>query len=106
MEESNLNSSHSLKVITSYDGPDFEEFCISEGRYLSARRDRSPCRNCPLCNLCQAGFDEQVKRVGRGENPSLTEGTTFSEAELTREHLVRGLTPEQVAFVHNKIPNL
>ena len=106
MRESNLNSSQSLKVITSYDGPDFEEFCISEGRYLSARRDRSPCLSCPLCNLCQAGFDEQVKRVSRGENPSITEGTTFSEEELTKEHLLRGLTPEQVEFVQNKIPNL
>ena len=80
MRESNLNSSQSLKVITSYDGP--------------------------LCNLCQAGFDEQVKRVSRGENPSITEGTTFSEEELTKEHLLRGLTPEQVEFVQNKIPNL
>ena len=106
MEEPNLSKPRTFTVITPYNGPDFDEFCISEGRYLSARRDRSPCLSCPLNNLCQAGFEEQVKRVKRGENPSLTEGVTFSEEELSKEHLLSGLTPKQVRFVQSKIPTL
>jgi hypothetical protein len=106
MEEPKLSKPRTFRVITPYNGPDFDEFCISEGRYLSARRDRSPCLSCPLNNLCQAGFEEQVKRVERGENPSLTEGVTFSEEELSKEHLLSGLTPEQVRFVQSKIPTL
>jgi hypothetical protein len=106
MEASKRSEPHTFRVITPYNGPDFDEFCISEGRYLSARRDRSPCLSCSLNNLCQAGFEEQVKRVKRGENPSLTEGVTFSEEELSKEHLLNGLTTEQVKFIQSKIPTL
>jgi hypothetical protein len=106
MEGPKLSNSRTFGVIILYSGPDFDEFCISESRYLSARRDRSPCLSCPLNNLCQAGFEEQVKRVKRGESPSLTEGVTFSEEELSKEHLLSGLTPEQVKFIQSKIPTL
>src|ERR1700730_15524885 len=98
----------SLKVLPTehYDGPEFEEYCISEGKYLPARRDRTPCISCPLFSLCQAGFEEQVRKIQAGENPSLTEGCAFSERALTREALLNGLTPEQAAFILKKIPNL
>lgn len=98
----------SLNVLPTgrYEGPEFEEYCISEAKYLPARRDRTPCLSCPLFNLCQPGFEEQVRRIQAGENPSLTEGRSFSERALTREALLTGLTPEQAEFVLKKIPNL
>lgn len=89
-----------------YEGPEFEEYCISEGRYLPANRDRSPCMPCPLFTLCQLGFEEQVRRIQAGENPSLTEGCGLSSASLSREALFAGLTPEQQAFVLVKVPGL
>ena len=89
-----------------YDGPEFEEYCISEGRYLPASRDRTPCITCPLYNLCQVGFEEQVRRIQSGENPSLTEGCIFSQEALSKENLLDGLTPEQVEFVLTKVPNI
>ena len=89
-----------------YEGPNFEEFCISEAAYLPATRDRTPCLSCCLEQLCQAGFDEQVARAERGENPSLTEGRDFADWQLEREHLLRGLTDAQVQFLEGHIPNL
>ncbi len=89
-----------------YNGPDFEEYCIREGKYLSAQRDRTPCIACPLSNLCQAGFEEQVMRVVRGENPSLTEGCSIDPRRLERDQLLSGLTPEQQEFVLSNIPNM
>jgi hypothetical protein len=89
-----------------YDGPEFEEYCISEGRYLPASRDRTPCITCPLSTLCQAGFEEQVARVSLGLNPSLTEGCVFDPDALSPDRLLAGLTPVQVAFVKAKIPAL
>jgi hypothetical protein len=88
-----------------YEGPEFEEYCISEGRYLPASRDRTPCMTCPLFNLCQPGFEEQVRRVQQGENPSLTAGCAFPEGTLARENLFDGLTEEQVEFVLSKVPS-
>ena len=88
-----------------YDGPEFEEYCISEGRYLPASRDRTPCIACPLYNLCQPGFEEQVRRIQQGENPSLTHGCAFPDGTLSRESLFNGLNTEQVEFVLSKIPN-
>jgi hypothetical protein len=87
-----------------YDGPDFDEYCIAEGRYLSARRNRIACATCPLRNLCEAGFDEQVRRVAAGENPSLTEGCAFEADELSAGKLLDGLTDEQIQFVKSNIP--
>lgn len=89
-----------------YDGPEFQEYCISEGRYLPASRDRTPCVTCPLGTLCQPGFEEQVRRVIEDVDPSLTEGCSFPVESLTRDSLLRGLTPEQQAFVLGKIPGL
>lgn len=89
-----------------YDGPEFEEYCISERSYLPANRDRTPCITCPLSNLCQAGFEEQVRRIQMGESPSLTAGCAFTDASLSRENLLEGLTPEQVEFVVNNVPNI
>ena len=89
-----------------YEGPDFEEYCIDKSGYFPATRDRTPCIGCALQNLCQAGFDEQVQRASRGENPSLTDGVTFSPAELTMDRLLAGLSPEAVEFVTAKIGNL
>ena len=82
-----------------YDGPDFEEYCIREAAYLPASRDRSACQSCPLGNLCQAGFEEQVRKVLAGENPSLTECKQFSEESLRQENLLQGLTEQQRRFV-------
>lgn len=87
-----------------YAGPEFEEYCISEQKYLPATRDRTPCLSCPLSNLCQAGFDEQVRRLQKGENPSLTEGCAFDPKALTPQALLESLTHEQKAFVISKIP--
>jgi hypothetical protein len=89
-----------------YDGPEFEEYCIAEVKYLLASRDRSACASCALSSLCQAGFEEQVRRVMVGENPSLTEGCVFEPEALEPHRLLAGLTPEQRAFVRSKIPNL
>jgi len=88
-----------------YDGPEFEEYCISEGRYLPASRDRTPCMTCPLFNLCQPGFEEQVRRIQQGENPSLTSACSFPEGSLSRDNLFDGLTQEQIDFVLEKVPN-
>jgi hypothetical protein len=87
-----------------YDGPDFEEYCISEARYLLASRDRTPCITCPLSNLCLPGFEEQVRRIQAGENPSLTEGCAFDPGSLTPARLLDGLTAEQKAFILAKVP--
>lgn len=89
-----------------YDGPEFDEYCISEGRYLPASRDRTPCTVCPLATLCQAGFEEQVAKSQRGENPSLTDGCVFESDQLAPRGLLSGLSEEQIAFVRAKIPNL
>jgi hypothetical protein len=89
-----------------YAGPEFDEFCISENRFLHATRDRAPCLACPLCNLCQAGFEEQARRASRGENPSLTEDKVFIPELLTKERLFAGLSPEEANFVVEKVPGL
>lgn len=89
-----------------YEGPEFEEYCISEGKYLPASRDRTPCVACPLSSLCQPGFEEQVRRIQRGDNPSLTEGCAFDPEALKPQTLLSGLTEEQKAFVISKVPNL
>lgn len=88
-----------------YNGPDFEEYCISEGKYLPANRDRTPCITCPLSNLCLPGFEEQVRRVQQGEDPSLTLGCAIDGPELSPENLLKDLTQEQRDFVLSKIPN-
>lgn len=89
-----------------YEGPEFEEYCISEGKYLSAKRDRTSCITCPLSNLCIPGFEEQVRKLQNGENPSLTEGCAFSEDSLRPDKLLEGLTNEQVDFLKKHIPNI
>jgi hypothetical protein len=96
----------SVRPMTQYRGPEFEEYCISEGKYLLASRDRAPCTTCPLGTLCQSGFEEQVRRVQRGENPSLTEGCAFDPEALKPRALLSGLTKRQKDFVESKIPNL
>jgi hypothetical protein len=97
-----------LKVHPSqlYDGAEFDEYCISEARYLPASRDRTPCLSCPLNSLCQAGFEEQIRRLQAGENPSLTEGCAFRPDALGPQQLFNGLTEEQKNFVVAKIPSL
>jgi len=89
-----------------YEGPEFEEYCISEAKYLPASRDRTPCISCPLSNLCQPGFEEQVRRIQRGENPSLTEGCAFDPEALKPQTLLSGLSQEQRTFVISKILTL
>ena len=89
-----------------YVGPEFEEYCISEAKYLPASRDRTSCATCPLNNLCQAGFEEQIRRLQAGENPSLTEGCAFDPNALTPRQLLRDLTDEQKRFVISKLPSL
>lgn len=89
-----------------YEGPEFEEYCISEARYLPASRDRTPCITCPLSTLCQSGFEEQIRRIQRGDNPSLTEGCVFDPEALKPRTLLTGLTEDQKAFVIAKVPNL
>lgn len=98
--------SRDLRIIGQDEGPEFEEFCIDEGRYLSSRRDRSPCLPCALHDLCQAGFEEQERRVALGLNPSLTDGTEFPEEALDSESLLKGLSKAQVSFLIEKIPSL
>ena len=88
-----------------YDGPEFDEYCISEKAYLPASRDRTPCTTCPLGNLCEAGFREQVRRVVAGENPSLTECKSFTEVSLAEDALLAGLAPDQRAFVLQNVFN-
>ena len=95
-----------VKQDEAYDGPAFDEYCISEGRYLPAHRDRTPCIPCPLSNLCQAGFEEQVRRVIAGEDPSLTSACSIPPTALAPESLLDGLTAEQAQFVLAKIPGL
>jgi hypothetical protein len=89
-----------------YDGPDFDEFCISEGSYLSARRDRNACAKCALSPLCQAGFEHQVSLVVQGKDPSLTKNCQLTENELTAERLLNGLTDEQIKFVKVHVPGI
>src|SRR4051812_12619945 len=89
-----------------YDGPDFEEFCISEKGYLSARRDRSSCATCALSQLCQAGFEHQVSLVVQGKDPSLTKDCQLTASELTAENLLKGLSDEQIEFVKTHVPNI
>lgn len=89
-----------------YDGPEFEEYCIAEAKYVPASRDRSACKSCPLSNLCIAGFEEQVRKLQHGENPSLTEGCAFSEDSLHPDKLFEGLNPDQIAFVKKHIPDI
>jgi hypothetical protein len=89
-----------------YDGPEFEEYCIAEAKYLLATRDRTPCITCPLNNLCIPGFEEQVRKLQNGQNPSLTEGCNIDPEKLTPENLFDGLTDEQIAFVKQHIPNI
>lgn len=62
-----------LQPTNQYSGPKFNEYCISERQYLSSNRDRKACTSCPLRFLRQAGFEEQVRRVGQGQNLSLTD---------------------------------
>src|SRR5579883_145839 len=71
-EVSEMTFMYNIDPSKPYDGPEFEEYCISEGKYLPASRDRTPCMTCPLFSLCQPGFEEQVRRLQNGENPSLT----------------------------------
>jgi hypothetical protein len=89
-----------------YLGPEFDEYCISEGKYLPATRDRTPCTTCPLGNLCQVGFEEQIRRIAAGKNPSLTDGCAFPDKTLTPRSLLNGLTSEQQSFLRSKIPSL
>ncbi|HET9057441.1 MAG TPA: hypothetical protein VFN30_11415 [Chitinophagaceae bacterium] len=102
MEKLNYNTDPTKQ----YNGPEFEEYCISEAKYLPASRDRTPCITCPLNNLCIPGFEEQVRRIQRGENPSLTEGCSFDPDRLTNENLFKDLTEEQIVFLKKHIPNL
>jgi len=95
------NTSPSLR----YDGPEFDEYCIAEAKYLPASRDRTPCIACPLNNLCIPGFDEQVRKLQNGSDPSLTEGCVFNSEDLTFEKLVKGLSEEQILFLKKHIPN-
>ncbi|MBA2749907.1 MAG: hypothetical protein H0U45_14565 [Tatlockia sp.] len=97
---------YNVNPTTLYDGLAFEEYCISEGMYLPANRDRTPCKTCPLSTLCQAGFEEQVRRIQNGDNPSLTEGCVFDPEALKPQILLSGLTDEQKEFVIAKVPNL
>lgn len=88
-----------------YDGPEFDEYCISEGMYLPAGRDRTPCVTCPLGNLCEAGFKEQVHLVTNGENSSLTDCKIFPEDSLSKDGLLEGLTDDQRIFVLHHVFN-
>lgn len=98
-EESGL--SNSLKSI-----PVFDEYCISEGKYLPSHRDRAPCKACPLYSLCQAGFEEQVRRAQHGIETSLTDGVEFDDRDLCVSQLFKNLTAEQKEFVLSKISDV
>lgn len=87
-----------------YTGPEFDEYCISAGAYLPASRDRTPCITCPLGQLCQVGFEEQIRKVAAGENPSLTDCKVFSEESLRPDNLIAGLTGDQIRFVKKHVP--
>ena len=100
------NTTYNTDPSRRYDGPEFEEYCIAESKYLPASRDRTPCITCPLNNLCIPGFEEQVRRLQNGENPSLTEGCEFDPESLKAENLFKGLTEDQIDFVKKHIPNL
>lgn len=89
-----------------YNGPHFEEYCISEKAYLSSNRDRTPCISCPLSNLCIPGFEEQVRRIQLNLNPSLTEGVSHDESDLSSDNLLDGLSDLQIDFLKKHIPNL
>jgi hypothetical protein len=89
-------STHSAQL---YNGPDFDEYCVSESAYLPANRDRTPCLTCPLSNLCQAGFEEQARRAITGEETSLTKDCQMPLADLGPENLLAGLDGRQRAFV-------
>ena len=101
-----MSLSYNVDPTKRYDGPEFEEYCISEGKYLPASRDRTPCTTCPLFSLCQPGFEEQVRRIQQGENASLTAGCAFPDASLETDTLFAGLTQEQIDFVRSKIPGM
>lgn len=100
-----MTSTFNTDPLRKYIGPEFEEYCISEGKYVSAGRDRSACLKCPLSNLCIPGFEEQVRKIQNGENPSLTEGCVFSDESLKPEKLFEGLTEDQIIFLKKHIPN-
>ena len=102
METHNYNTD----PLGQYNGPEFEEYCISEGKYLLASRDRTSCLKCPLNNLCIPGFEEQVRRIQNGENPSLTDGCSFDPKALSPEQLFIGLSQLQIDFLKKHIPNL
>lgn len=89
-----------------YNGPTFEEYCISEKKYLPANRDRTPCITCPLSNLCIAGFEEQVRRIQEGLNASLTDDKDYNEVSLSSENLFNGLSEIQIDFLKKHISNL
>lgn len=97
---------YNTNPVKRYKGPEFEEYCIAEANYLPATRDRTTCITCPLNNLCIPGFEEQVRKLQKGENPSLTEGCSVEPDILTPEKLFEGLTQEQIQFVKKHIPNL
>lgn len=101
-----MEQTYNTSPLARYTGPEFEEYCIAEAKYLPASRDRTPCTTCPLSNLCIPGFDEQVRRLQNGENPSLTEGCSFDPERLIPENLFNGLTIEQIEFLKKHIPNL
>jgi hypothetical protein len=92
--------------LQAYDGPDFDEFCISESKYLRAQRDRTRCSTCALSNLCQAGFEHQVALVVEGKDPSLTKDCQLTADELTADRLLDGLSQQQIDFVRMHIPGL
>jgi len=97
---------YNTNPLKKYNGPEFEEYCISESKYLSSSRDRTPCTICPLNNLCIPGFEEQVRKIQNGENPSLTEGCTFEPNRLSTSRLFEGLSEEQINFIKQHIPNI
>jgi hypothetical protein len=63
-------------------------------------RDRTSCTACPLGELCQAGFEEQILRFHAGENPSLTDGQPLVEnPTLAINELADLLSPQQFQFL-------
>lgn len=101
-----MQDSVRMKQTEIYNGPDFLEFCISTGKFLPANRDRTPCVTCPLSRICQAGFEEQVKRVLEGKDASLTADVVFSDEDLKTESILRGKTQAQAEFLVSKISSL
>ena len=98
-------SGFNVDPLAKYDGPEFEEYCISARAYLPASRDRSACLVCPLGLLCDAGFKEQVRLVVAGESPSLTDCKVFPPEALKQEALLEGLADTQRAFVIHHVFN-